>query len=43
MEKKLASRLSDAFSQHIPAWQANRNLVFFPKIPIRSGAICVAK
>jgi hypothetical protein len=31
VEKTLASGLADAFSQHIPAWQANRNPVFFTR------------
>jgi hypothetical protein len=28
LEKTLASALADAFSQHLPAWQAKRNPIF---------------
>jgi hypothetical protein len=31
VEKTLASGLADAFSQHLPAWQAKCKLVFFPR------------
>ena len=31
VKKTLASELADAFSQHIPAWQAKRNPVFFTR------------
>jgi hypothetical protein len=31
VEKTLASGLTGAFSEHLPAWQAKRNPVFFPR------------
>ncbi len=31
LEKTLANRLADAFSKHLPAWQAKHNPLFSPK------------
>jgi hypothetical protein len=31
LEKTLANRLADAFSKHLPAWQAKHNTVFSSK------------
>jgi hypothetical protein len=32
LEKKLASALADAFSQHLPAWKPSATLYLLPKI-----------